>query len=438
MLNIARFTQICAEKGGRKTKLKATTGILITLLLASTLGIVTPTVSANDQADWTFMVYMDADNNLYDWAYENLDLMDNVGSTDDVNVVVLWDGYYRPAYLYKVVLGGIELIGEFPLNGTEVNMGDPETLEAFVDFVNETFTADHYFLDLWDHGNSFAGGCVDDHTGVVGLPRDRLYNDEIAMALQGYHIDIIAWDACLMAMMEVAYEYVALGVDSDYLVGSENYVPLYGYPYDVILQALVDTPTMSELDFAVTVASEYAEYYRPRAHFNGGVMATLSVIDLPTIEEAAADLSALAALLKTKLGENFNLYRALISQARGDGNLPWSEYGWEYYIDLPTFTLSLYDRASDEDVKELAGRVSDTLINKTVVYVGNTQPMKSVSALGIGIWFPPSFHSTGNANQPTRVLQHYNALEFASTGWLNFLYTYWNDYGRGGGKHRHR
>jgi len=429
------------RKERRKTKTKAITGILITLLLASTLGIVTPNVSGNASAKWTFMVYMAADNNLDPWAYQNLALMDDVGSSDDVNIIVLWDGYYAPAYLYKVVLGDIELVGGFPLNGAEVNMGNWTVLKAFVDFVNDEFTADHYFLDLWDHGNSFTGGCVDEHTGVEGLSRDRLMNDEVATALQGHHIDIIAWDACLMAMMEVAYEYVALNVNSDYLVGSENYVPLYGYPYDKILQALVGDPDISARDFAITVASEYAEYYRPRAHWNGGVMATLSVIDLSKIMEAAEDLQALIEELETKLGDDFDTYRELISEARGDGNLPWAEYGWEYYVDLPTFTLSLKNLASDPDVKEKAGVVSDTLLNETIVYVGNTKPMESVSALGIGIWFPPSFHSTGNANQPTNVFERYNALQFDSTGWLDFLYAYWNDDGggtSGSGKRRGR
>ena len=394
---------------------------MITLLLASTLGVMTPNVSAKPtRTKWTFMVYMDADNNLDD--PENLDLMDDVGSTDDVNVVVLWDGYYEPAYLYKVLLGGKELIGEFPLNGEEVNMGDPETLEAFVDFVYDTFKADHYFLDLWNHGNALTGGCVDEHTGVPGLSRDQLRQYEVAEALDGYHIDIIAWDACLQAMMEVAYEYVALGVDSDYLVASEEYVPWYGYPYDAILQALVDDPEISERDFAVTVAREYAECYRPRAHFNDGVMATLSVIDLSTIEEAAGDLSELTALLKTKLKDDFDTYRDLMSEARGEGNLPWGEaYG--SWVDLPTFTLGLYELASeDEDIRALAGEVSDTLINETIVYVGNTEAMESVSALGMAIWFPVSFQKAEAR------LNLYTEMQFASTGWLGFLYAYWNDY----------
>lgn len=43
------------------------------------------------------MVYLDADNNLDPYATYSLSLMEEVGSTRKVNVVVLWDGLYQPA-----------------------------------------------------------------------------------------------------------------------------------------------------------------------------------------------------------------------------------------------------------------------------------------------------------------------------------------------------
>jgi len=92
-------------------------------------------------ANWTFMVYMAADNDLDVWAYESLSYMEAVELTEEVNVLVLWDGYYEPAYLYKIVNGGHELVGDFPLNGEEVNMGDSATLKAFVDFATKKFKA---------------------------------------------------------------------------------------------------------------------------------------------------------------------------------------------------------------------------------------------------------------------------------------------------------
>ncbi len=369
-------------------------------------------------ADWTFMVYMAADNNLDAWAYENLELMQSVQLTDEVNVVVLWDGYNRPAYLYKVVYGDREIVTGFPLNEEEVNMGDSNVLETFVDFVTQKFTAQHYLLDLWDHGTHFSGSCYDEH------PVDHLTHDEVVAGLDGHQIDILAYDACLEAMIEVAYEYNALGMETDYLVACENYVPLYGYPYDVILDSMTRNPDISALELAILIADEYARYYEPRAHFNGGVMATLSVIDLSTVDEAVATLSTLTEALEAKLTESeesYDMYHEIISEARGEGTLPWAEAGWEYYIDLPTFVTELETNpAVDTEIQALAGAVEETL-DKVVVHIANSKPMWSASALGLGIWFPPS-------EQPYLAytgLSTYQNLQFASQGWLDFLYAYW-------------
>jgi hypothetical protein len=368
-------------------------------------------------AGWTFMIYMVADNNLDAWAYENLDLMQSVQLTDDVNVVVLWDGYDIPARMYKVVYEGRELVEGFPLNGEEVNMGDSGTLKTFVDFVTRKFKAEHYLLDLWDHGNDFSGSCYDEH------PVDHLTHDEVVAGLERHHIDIVAYDACLEAMIEVAYEYNALGMEADYLVASENYIALYGYPYDVILDSVTQNPDMSALEFAVLIADEFARYYEPRAHFDGGVMATLSVIDLSTVDEAVTELSKLTEALEAKLKENYDDYHEFISIARGEGNLPWAEAGWEYYIDLPTFIASLNETLPESD-EAILGYVSDVsyALEEAVVHVANTEPMDSASALGLGIWFPPS-------EKPYiayRGLLRYENLQFASQGWLDFLYAYWN------------
>ncbi len=370
-------------------------------------------------AGWTFMVYMVADNNLDAWAYENLELMQSVQLTDDVNVVVLWDGYDKPAYLYKVVYGGRELVTSFPLNAKEVNMGDPDTLEAFVDFVTRKFGAQHYLLDLWNHGNDFSGSCYDEH------PVDHLTHDEVVAGLERHHIDIVAYDACLEAMIEVAYEYNALGMETDYLVACENYVPLYGYPYDVILDTMTKNPEMSAFEVAKMIADEYARYYEPRAHFNGGVMATLSVIDLSTVDEAVAELSKLTGALEAKLEESeesYDFYHEIISQARGEGNLPWAEYGWEYYVDLPTLIEDLEANPGlDADIEGLAIAVRVAL-EDVVVHVANSEPMESNSALGLGIWFPPS----ESPYFAYRGLLTYEEMQFASQGWRDFLFSYWN------------
>jgi len=361
-------------------------------------------------ATWTFMVYMDADNNLDSYAAYSLGMMQEVGSTASVNVVVLWDGYYQPAYMYKVVEDGLEEVKGFSLNGEEVNMGDSFTLKTFVDFAASKFSAEHYVLVLWDHGDDVSGICWDEH------PDDHLTHPEVATALSGKHVDILAFDACLMAMVEVAYEYNQYGLDTDYLVGSENYVAVAGYPYNTILAGLNQNPAMTELEAAQMIVQDFAAFYEPRAHFSGGVMATLSAIDTAKIDEVVADLAVFTDALMADMEGNHDM----ISEARGEGNLPWSEYGWDMYVDLPTF-VEYITIATTDSVVESAGNAVLLSLSEAIVALGNTEPMESAGAKGMGIWFPSSYHMM-------RGFARYSTTKFAGQGWLDFLYAYWNDY----------
>jgi hypothetical protein len=355
------------------------------------------------------MVYMDADNNLDAYGPYSLGMMQEVGSTPNVNVVVLWDGFYRPAYMYKVVQGGIEEVRGFALNGEEANMGDPATLEAFVDYTLRNFRAEHYVLVLWDHGNDVSGICWDEN------PEDHLTHAEVVSALTGHHIDILATDACLMAMVEVAYEYNQYGLDIDYFMGSENYVPVAGIPYDTILAGFDQNPAMTELEAAQMIVQDFAAFYEPRPHFSGGVMATMSAIDITKMDEVVADLADFTQALMVDSEGNHDL----TSEARGEGNLPWSEYGWDLYVDMPTFVEYIVETTDDLAVKS-AGEAVLFSLSEAIVALGNSEPMDSAGAQGMGIWFPASYHMM-------RGLADYRITEFAGQGWLDFLHAYWND-----------
>jgi hypothetical protein len=199
-------------------------------------------------------------------------------------------------------------------------------------------------------------------------------------------------------------------------VGCENYVPVSGYPYNAILGDLNQNPAMSELQFAQIIVRDYVEFYKPRAHFNGGVMGTLSAIDLLKIEKVVEDLSEFTKVLM----RDMDAAREMIDDARDDGMLPWSEYGWDRYIDLPTFVLNVTLTTDDSAIK-LAGDVLQSSLAEAIVALGNTESMESEGARGMGIWFPSSHHSVWG-------LTTYTETKFAAQGWLDFLYSCWNDY----------
>ncbi|MFX0051538.1 MAG: clostripain-related cysteine peptidase, partial [Candidatus Hermodarchaeota archaeon] len=324
------------------------------------------------KAQWTFMVYLDADNNLDYFGYQNVHLMETVGSTDDMNIIALWDKYDDVANLYKINPGESEIVQGFPLNGVETNMGDPDTLQTFVTYSMRHFRANNYILVLWDHGDDFRGCCWDDH------PYDYLSHQEIIQALSGCSLDILAFDACVEGMIEVAYEYAwaPRGPEIDYIVATEGYVPGWGYPYDTILSALAEEPEISPFEYSKVMVDDYITYYenlRPASK-----LVELASIDLTymiPIVQQLGDLTDVLEGLLAKDDDKNDAYHEMIAEARGEGNLGWSEYGWEAYIDLPTFIKSLY---LSEGIPE-AATLNSTLME--ALYVKATEPMQSAEGL---------------------------------------------------------
>jgi len=54
-----------------------------------------PTISSSTKAvekEWTFICYLDADNNLNSYGIADVNEMEQVGSTTDINIIVLFDG----------------------------------------------------------------------------------------------------------------------------------------------------------------------------------------------------------------------------------------------------------------------------------------------------------------------------------------------------------
>jgi len=172
---------------------------------------------------------------------------------------------------------------------------------------------------------------------------------------------------------------------------------------------------MTEFEAAQMIVHEFAVFYEPRPHFSGGVMATMSAIDITKIDDVVADLACFTQALMVDMEGNHDL----ISEARGEGNLPWSEYGWDLYVDMPTFVEYIVETTDDLAAKS-AGEAVLFSLSEAIVALGNSEPMDSAGAQGMGIWFPASYHMM-------RGLADYRITEFAGQGWLDFLHAYWND-----------
>ncbi len=112
----------------------------------------------------------------------------------------------------------------------DANMGDPDTLEGFLDWGLEDYRSQYIMLDLWDHGGgSLWGVCLDEVYSY-----DRITLEELDAALKSVLVkrkikfDMIGCDACLMATIELANICVPY---ADYMLASEETEPGIGWYY---------------------------------------------------------------------------------------------------------------------------------------------------------------------------------------------------------------
>jgi len=258
---------------------------------------------------WTFMVYLDADNNIEHDAVLDFLEMGSVGSTADVKIVVQMDrisgydsdyGNWTSTKRFHVTPGMTPTAANALEDIGEANMGNPQTLIDFINWAAANFPSERYALVLWDHGDGwrasgpaqdesplFKAICWDDTNGG-----DALYTQEIRQVLETIEgtvgtIELIGLDACLNGMIEVAYEIREHG---QVMVASEEVVPSNGWPYDTLLGDLTVYPAMSAADLGTVIVDRYYESY-PFDHY------TCSAIDLAEVDELGSRVDTFAQAL---------------------------------------------------------------------------------------------------------------------------------------------
>lgn len=193
-----------------------------------------PEEQGNASDTYTLMLYMcasdlesecgfateDLNEIMYGYTAGNLNVIVQTGGTAEwQNTVVADDRCQR----YQVTEDGLELVDDSL--GMQ-NMADSATLTDFIQYCSSNYAADHYGLVLWDHG----GGVV----GVYGYDEnfggDSMSLTEMSRALgdASVHLDMLGFDACLMANFETC---LMAAPYADYLIASEEPEPGCGWYY---------------------------------------------------------------------------------------------------------------------------------------------------------------------------------------------------------------
>ena len=401
----------------------------VCLVLFAALSFMPAPGYAAPPAKWTVAFYMSSDNGLDSWAQKDVLELKAVGSTKDVNVVLFWDTNSGPGHMYKVYKDNLLELTDFEYNGVEPNMGDPTVLRSFVSYTFKKFPAKHSALVLWDHGDDFRGLMFDEHIPDQGF--DLLSNQELVDALAGFRINTLIYAACVMSEMDVAYEYAVKGLNVDYLVATEGYDTMDSFPFDWVLFSLTSRPDLTPLEFSTMAVDRYIDFYESVGKPYGQA-ATMSVIQINTADELGHAVLQLSSSLQTDMEG----YAPIISNARGQANLPWTENGWDRLVDLKVFIQSIRDQSLDPSaVTGIEPAVVSSVVNaaetalakipETVLYVRSLQAMDKHGVCGISVFFPTSRDSFANNKNLYGVF--YDVMAFARDGWLDFLYAYWQE-----------
>lgn len=244
-------------------------------------------------AAYTFLVYMvasDLESSGY-YATEDIKEMMTVGTTPNVNVVIQTGGSanstidehrfidFTKVQRHLVLKDETKLIQDLG----ERNMGTSATLREFVSWGIKAYPADKYVMVLWDHGAGILGFGFDNiHLDVLDLDELRVGLDPAMLA--GKKFEVIGFDACLMASIEVANALTGRG---SYLVASEELGPAWGWDYSAVISSLDENPMQDGAELGKTISDSYMIHGRENAqlyeNYDSDKGLTMSVIDLAEI-----------------------------------------------------------------------------------------------------------------------------------------------------------
>ena len=248
---------------------------------------------------WTILQYSACDNDLYNWMIQDIDEAEVVGSTDTMNLVAQVDhgshGSCQRMQLLKDAARGIHSPVVEDLGS--VNMSDPHTLADFIKWGVKNYPAENYMVIISDHGDGWKGACQDwSHDGWMSLPEIRQGLEE-ARQETGKKIDVLGFDACLMASSEVGYE---LRNEANYLVASEETEGASGWPYTRLLNGNMLATFTDTLSTRMNLdPKELAKLVVATAEKDQDNLPTMSAIDLSKMDNLAAAVSNLGDKLGT-------------------------------------------------------------------------------------------------------------------------------------------
>lgn len=328
---------------------------------------------------WTFLIYLAGDNSLSSYVNDDINEIEqglydalengNSGVLEDAVVLVLADYETRfdDTVLYLMtpddnswVISSSEISDDAFSTDEDLNMGDPDTLSAFIEYGLEEYPSLYNALILWNHGGgsksigfedvSSRNICSDDTSD------DILYNDEVQQAIADGlaaasvdEFDIIGFDACLMGTVETAYELRNLAT---YYTGSAASEWGSGWDYQEIFG---EFSTEDDVPLPLEMADIFVTQYKESTDTESSYDNTMVTIELSKMETLKTQIDDLAAELYVD-GDS-----SLFETQRDNSAYYYDSYPAYYYPYTDLYSFCSGVSVSDDFTAEAQAAADDVL-----------------------------------------------------------------------------
>jgi hypothetical protein len=179
-----------------------------------------------EDKNWTFMIYINGDNNLGILAANLIEDLETRAPDGEFRVIIQIDHPWNTMERYELKGNGdinnIDSTLIYQHQGEFYNSGLALNLYQFMTWSADYAPAEHYCLVLWDHGGGFWGCSIDEsHQEYNHFNLDDL-NEKLTIFKDKKRIlEVLVFDMCLMSCFEVVAQ---LQDCVGYMVAAENIV----------------------------------------------------------------------------------------------------------------------------------------------------------------------------------------------------------------------
>lgn len=403
------------------------------------------------KAEWNIIGYFNGDNNIGDTMYGMLDLLEEEGSSDNLNFIVLYDGAENSDYkgwdktklIYLKKDSEKEKINSPTIDQGELDLGSPKTLEDYLKKVLDQFPAKRNMLVFFTHGYGARG--EKKGSQIISLSYDETSQsgmtiEEAKQAIQnalkskneGKKLDALIMFTCLTNMLEFNYSFkdvtkMVVGSEDEIYFKSNPNKDMEGVDVKALINKLKQNPNISKEEISKTVIdASFKRYENQNKKDPKNIMEArdyhkiipggqLSSIDTEKMDEFMVYFKCFSDTLKQKLEDKetrettVRTLQSAVEKSR--------KFCKSTYHDLYHLLENIENNTEDEEIRETSSKTRDFLKNKLIIYNKASYPFVegNNNCNGLSI----QFYRTGLSLEAiTENLDFYKSTEFSkNTSW---------------------